>query len=601
MATTPSIINVYPAPSAQGIPIGGQIRIEFDQEMDLDSLNTGTIVVTGPDEAPVFGPLDITPFDVPGHDDEDILSSPYFKGYVKGEITFVRLNASGGTVEDDVEDTTGDGSLWNTVALFTPEKPLKPNVDYKVLVAGDEDTDDDFDSGVKTRTVFDPTSVTAGDATILFGGGYTGSSSTSYTIEITSNGATGAAEYIWWNDMDPLTTYSGITTTGVRELEHGLYVECSKDGTFVDGDTFNVVVVPHVVLPNNYEWTFSTGSGSILTPPSDSSTTGIDTVLTNVVGSGVQFTSSGFGVAEVTPPDGKYGIAISDDPYVGESIIVDFSAAVDGSTLAGDAINVYSEVSNGDDDMFQATGELDFEATLETTTRLLITLEPGQLYLNNIIILELSDKITDTDGNALPNDFTSYFTTAYTPLYTSLRRIQLDLGNIIADVPDETIMLAILEASLQADALTYGSTIKNMKNFKWARKQYTTCLAEAILVKALLTGIGGERMMKELGDLKVQRGGNSNDLERALDELENCAMTWLPIVQSGGELGLYTGVKPQFSVKGANAEDAIYVSRQWEPTSGIGVSNRGAGNSTRYASGRRDLKTFRSRNGRGRG
>lgn len=598
MATVPNIINVYPAPSAKGIPIGDQIRIQFDQEMDLDSLNTGTIVVTGPDEAPVFGPIDITPFDIPGHDDEDILSSPYFKGYVKGTITYARVDASGGTVDDSVEDTTGDGTLWNTVAIFTPDKPLKPNVDYKVIIAGDEAPDDDFETGVKTRTVFDPVFSGSGTGTIEFGGGYTGTAPTEYTVEITAGGPTGTAQYIWWNNNDPLRTYQGITTTGIRELENGVYITCGKDGNFTIGDTFIVVVISAIVLPNNYEWDFSTGSGAILTPPSDSSTSGIDSVLTNVVGDTSQ--SNIFNVTAVSPVDGKYGVSISTDPYAGETIIVQFSQDVEPLTLAGNAINVRSEVCNGDDIMFQATGDLAFVATLETPSKLVIALEPGQLYINNIVLLELAETIADTDGNLLTDGFSSYFSTPYSPLYTGIRVIQMDLGNIVEDIPEETIMLAILEASIQADTLTY-KTIVNSTNYHLARKRYTTCLAEAILVRGLLTGNGGERMTKKLGDFEVQRFGNNEDLRGTLGQLEDCMLTQLPIIQSGGELGPYTSVKPQVSVKGALAEDAIYVRRQWEPTSGVGVSNgRSAGNSSRYASGRRDLKTFRSRNLRGR-
>ena len=125
MTTTPSVVDVYPAPNAQGIPIGDQVRVIFNQEMDLDSINTGTFVLTGPDDAPVFGPLDITPFDEPGFEDEDILSSPYFKGYVKGTITFRKCGRSLELIDDDATDTTGQGDSWYTVAVFTPNKPLK--------------------------------------------------------------------------------------------------------------------------------------------------------------------------------------------------------------------------------------------------------------------------------------------------------------------------------------------------------------------------------------------------------------------------------------------------------------------------------------------
>ena len=594
MATVPSIVNVIPASGAQGIPVGNPLVITFDQEMDLTSLNDGTIVLVGPDEAPLFGPHDVTPLDVPGFDDEDILSSPYFKGYVKGTITYSKVDASGGIVDDSVEDTTGAGDLWRTVATFTPDKPLKPNVQYTAIILGDEAPDDDFDTGVNTRTVFDPVFTGTGTGRIYFHGGYNGTAETSYTIEITNGGPTGVAEYVWYNDNDPLTSYQGITTTGERELENGIYITCDPDGSFTTGDSFNVVVVPPIVLPNNYQWDFYTGSGSILTPPSDQSTSGIESITSNIIGEST--TSSTFSVESIDPEDGEYGVTISTDPYVGEEIVIVFSDAVDEDTLAGTAIDVRSEVANGDDIKFTATGDLDFVATLTDSVTLNIALDPGQLYTNNIVIVELDETVADTDGNTLGADFSAFFSTTYTPLYSSLRRVRLDLGPLAVDIPDETIMLAILEASLQADAISFSSTITNAEFYHHARREYTTCLAELTLVKALLGYTGAsDRMTKKLGDLEISRGG-INSLRDSLSSLEDCVASWQISVSTGGKITPNTGVKPEVTVKGSLAEDAIVVGRQWEPTSGIGsTSSRSAANTGRYASGRRNLRTYRSR------
>jgi hypothetical protein len=594
MATTPQIVDVYPANGAQGIPVGDQIRVKFDQEMDRDTINSGTFLVVGPDEAPVFGPVDVTPFDEPGFEDEDILSSPYFGGYVKGTITFTRVDASGATVDDSIVDTTGAGNLWQTVALFTPNKPLSPNKEYKVILAGDEAPNDAFDSGVKTRTVFDTVFTGTGSGRLTFYGGYTDSETRTYIVEITTGGSTGNAEYIWWKESDPLTTYSGITSTGARELEDGIYVMCDADGNFTTGDQFQVIVIPGLVLPNNYSWIFTTGSGSVLTPPSTSSTTGIEEVSGNVISSASSVSS--FTVSDINPEDGEYGVDISTDPYTGEIITVTFSAAVDTSTLTGDAIDVVSQAANGNSDLFQATGDLDFVATLSSNI-LTITLDPEQLYQNNIVILKLDKSIADTDGNTLGSDHEYYFSTTYTPLYSSERRIRLDLGPLISDVPQETIMLAILEASLQAQANSFSSTIYNNDYFVQARWEYTTCLAESLLVKALLgDSTLTDGMTKRLGELSVSRDGGIDNLNNLLYRLEDCVYSWEIAVQTGGNISRGTSVKPQSSVKGALARDAMFVGRQWEPTSAIGIADRtGAGNTSRYASGRRDLKTYRKR------
>ena len=344
MGTTPLIVDVYPASGARGIPIGDQVRVIFDQEMDEDSINTGTFVLTGPDEAPVFGPVDVTPFDEPGFDDEDILSSPYFAGYVKGTISFSKVDPSGGLVDDSVVDTTGDGTLWRTVAIFTPEKPLKPNVEYTVIILGDDEPADGLDTGVKTRTVFDTVFTGSGTGRLSFYGGYTGETTRSYTLEITTGGATGDAEYIWWNDNDPLTTYQGITTTGTRELEDGIYVICDPDGSFTAGDKFQVVVVPAMPLLNTYRWSFNTGSGAIIIPPSTSSASGI---------SDLETVAGGLKILSITPKDKATNI----DPDSLVEIVITFNKDVDPASITDETITLWSESVNGDP-AYEATGDI---------------------------------------------------------------------------------------------------------------------------------------------------------------------------------------------------------------------------------------------------
>ena len=84
-----------------------------------------------------------------------------------------------------------------------------------------------------------------------------------------------------------------------------------------------------------------------------------------------------------------------------------------------------------------------------------------------------------------------------------------------------------------------------------------------------------------------------------LDDLIDCIVRWEIAVQTGGEIGPETSLKPLSSVKGALASDAIAVSRQWESTSGIGIprSHSGSAGNTRIRTqnSRRNLKTFRKR------
>lgn len=587
MATVPSVFDVSPAPDAQGIILLERVIVTFDQEMDRSTINEGTFVVSGPDRSTVFSPVDLTPFDVAGFEEEDINSSPYVQGYIKGTISFQRVNASGGVIDDSTKDYTGAGNLWLTQAIFTPDSPLEADKTYRVTLAGDETPDDDFKSGIKTRTVFDTQKVAGtGTASIEFYGGYTGDTNRTYIVQITTGGTVGVAEYEWWDANDVLTVYQGVTTTGERELEEGVFVTSEPDGTFVTGDKFQVVVVPAIVLEDNHRWSFTTGNGSVTTPPSTSSASGIDSI-TDSEGS----VYSTFSVTSITPEERKYGVEIGTDPYTGESITISFSDTVDIASVNGN-LEVYSESANGDPNIF-ATGELDYSAIISGST-ISIVLDPGQLYENNIVIIKLDALVQSEDGVALGSDYMSYFSTPYIPLYTGIRRIQLDLGSLVANVPEETIMLAILEASLYADALSFVAPGSNPSYFQFARKEFTTCMAELILVRGLLGDSSlTDRMTKTLGDLKVSRGGSG--LSEKKEDLENCIANWRIPLTTGGDITPGASLSPEVAVKGSTAIDRIQVARQWEPTSGIGANDRSAANNSVHWAGRRRQRTFRKR------
>jgi len=596
MATVPHIIDVYPAPGSTGIAIGDSITVEFDQEMDENSINSGTFVLIAPDTGVVFG-AELNPFEEPGLDDQDILSSPYYGGFVKATISFSRVNASGGVVSDSEVDYDGEGDLWRTVAILTPSQPLSPNKQYSVLVAGDEDPTNQFDSGVRTRTVFDAEPVTVtGTGDLEFTGGYTGTVEKTYVLEITTIGATGTATYQWWDSVDPLTVFDGTTTTGLRELTNGLCVSFDPDGTFALGDRWQVVCVPFESLANTYRWSFYTGSGAVVTPTSTYSASGISEL-------GASLAPDTFEVIDITPVGRKYGVAISEDPYVGESITIEFTTGdvIDETTLTN-AISVRAEPANGDTLTISYTGDLDFTSSV-SGNELTILLDPGQLYENNIVIITLDKDIANTDGTTLGTEYVSYFSTTYTPLYSGIRRIQLDLGPLATDIPEESIMLAILEASLYAQAITFSTTTYQQTFFYHARREFTTCMAEKQLVGALLSdGLALNKMYKKLGDLSVSRDGLKGQLRDNFKRLENCVNYWKIAVETGGEISPDASIKPGYSVKGDWAVDAITVSRQWEPMTAIGGNGIPAANTrvarTSDSSERRQYRTFRTRSWR---
>jgi len=242
------------------------------------------------------------------------------------------------------------------------------------------------------------------------------------------------------------------------------------------------------------------------------------------------------------------------------------------------------------------TGTLNAEALDETFNFTIIggsVVGETQLYNNNAVIIELKSTIAGSvSGGTLGSDYRWHFTTTYEPHYTSVRRVRLDLGHAIINVPDDTINLAIYEASLEANALVFGTlSPANWRYFRFARRMYATCLAEVILLGSLL-GAGGGAKSKRLADLDVQYAGNLDDL---INKSLACMAKYEDVLTSAGVLAPGTSQKPTMVIKGLNDPDRPVVGRGWEPTSSwAGTENSVPASNTksRYDWKRRSQKDF---------
>lgn len=575
------VVNTSPASGATGIAIGSEILVFFEEEMDLSSINSGTFVLLSPDNASVFNSDLSSVEEVVSSNQNPLVSALPLDRVVPGTYRFLQADTDNNILETELEDTSGDGSLWRTVAVFTPSVPLLPNIEYDVIISGDESADG-FSSGVKTRSVYDPVVTKTGTGSLAFFGSYTGEVAKTYSLEMQTGGTTGTATYIWWDNSSPLTTFSGITTTGKRKLEKGLYVSFDADGSFISGDKWEVLCLPSSSIGETSSWSFTTGDGNIVIPPSDYSTSGIEFVSPGAL-------SGRMSVLSVSPSAGKYGVAISTDPYVGNEISILFDSAPDETSFI-DAITVISEsvIEGG-----TATGELEVNALLSGNS-LILQLLPGQLYTNNIVGVTLDSNILNTDGLPLGEDYVSYFSTPYSPLYTSYRRILLDLGSSLDNISEEIVYYAILEASREVDAFSFAP-IANSNYYQYAKRQYTTCLAELILIRGLLNQSSGGKFSKRLGDFSISRDGDSS-LKDLKGDLQECLSLWRATIESGGAVTPDTSIGAEIAVKGMFADDAISVTRQWSP---ISKSNYfpAANTSVQNPTGntRRRLRSYRRR------
>jgi len=178
------------------------------------------------------------------------------------------------------------------------------------------------------------------------------------------------------------------------------------------------------------------------------------------------------------------------------------------------------------------------------------------LYANNRITVTLSSSIENTDETSLGTDYTFYFTTEYSPLFASYRQVQLRAGTYLTSVPDDTINLAIWEASKEANTLTFVSSTSNSSYYEYARNQFVICRATQILLGNYLDKSG--RISKKLGDFEIDM--SAPGIQKMFDKMQECVDKFLPIVESRGA----KYVEPEFVIKGELDADRPLVGRIWD-------------------------------------
>jgi hypothetical protein len=545
---------IHPTASGIGVILSDQVWVLFDREIDETTLSVGNLFITGPDTDTWSGPdLQLFTSALSLSDEKEILQSPGYDGIVQGDITFERISLTSTSIVN-TEDTVASGFLYRTKAIFTPTNRLAVDTSYNVYLSGDEDTNDSLLTGISERTVFDTVAsgINTGTGEAVFTGGYNGLVSDDiYTIQITTSGEIGDARFTFWRDSDISSVFGPFKTklSGVV-LSDGVTVGFSE-GTYGLGDLFYARVKEPVTFTGNLYWPFKTGSGSIQTIPTTASTSVIGDTAVSVQSS---TTGGTFRVLSTSPAD----IGTNQTIPVGTfDINITFNNNIDPLTVAsGSSYTVLAESVDGFPE-HTSNGILIASPSVSDNV-LTITVASGELYNNNIVIVTLEDTIQDTDGNYLGTDYQFSFSTTYYPMYSTLRRIRLDIGMFIQDISDDTINLAIFEASKESMYMVWNTNNTDDSYFKFIRTQWVTCKAESILLNNILGGISAVKS-KRLGDLEVTYENSKANATSALNKVLDCIDKWQGALQAGGR----QVQSPQYVVKGEADPDRPPIGRGW--------------------------------------
>ncbi len=191
----------------------------------------------------------------------------------------------------------------------------------------------------------------------------------------------------------------------------------------------------------------------------------------------------------------------------------------------------------------------------ELSSAVAATAITNQLLENMQVIILLSKNIASSDGISLGADKSYYFTTIYNPLYSTVRKLRLEIGAFIKDVVDDVLNLAIFEASLMADQI--GFAVNQTDFFRFARKEWVTCKAAQILLNNIAGKNGGVKS-KRLDNFETTY--DTKIVGDILNKINDCLARWEVQLVSGGQ-GTQT---PRFVVKGEFDPDAPHVGRMWQ-------------------------------------
>ena len=230
------------------------------------------------------------------------------------------------------------------------------------------------------------------------------------------------------------------------------------------------------------------------------------------------------------------------------------------------------------------TATLTFSVTAGTSE--VVSFEGSQLAGNNLVTVTLLPGIASTTGETFAEAIEVEFLTKLSPYYSSTTKVKLEVGSLIAEIKELTNAMAILEASIEADALTFAPTELNTDLFKHARREYVTAASAFRLV----SNVGGNLLKsKILGDLSVTYDTESH--KETLQHLQDMMRKWGDQLMTGG--GAKAVKNPRLVVKGSRDLDKPVFDRMWE---GTGTNKRPIANSaTETVTERRSLRTHKKR------
>lgn len=186
---------------------------------------------------------------------------------------------------------------------------------------------------------------------------------------------------------------------------------------------------------------------------------------------------------------------------------------------------------------------------------------------NTLLVVELSDEISNLDGDQFLEPTSLYYSTVYSPLYASPTLVRLELGPWVDWIPEDTLALMLHWSSLEADFIQAWHPRKN-SHMDLARTKFV--IYDAVVKALSIPGQGqspgwASGRSKKLGDLSISDGSPNYGVDKdLLAEFKRLRDEWWRVVNAAAHIVPGQGLDPSVAVKGLYDPDRRNTGRLWD-------------------------------------
>ncbi|MCF8242667.1 MAG: Ig-like domain-containing protein [Melioribacteraceae bacterium] len=365
ITTTPTVSSTNPANSAVAVPINQQITATFSEEMNSSTITTATFTLMQGTSF-VSGTVSYTGTTAAFAPSSNLSPNTSYTA----TITTMAKNLAGNTLANNFTWTFTTGSA----AAITP--PTVSSTDPVNAATG-------VPINQKVAATFsvamDATTITASTFTLLRG-------ATPVSGLVSYSGTT--TIFAPASNLSPNTVYTATITTGAKDLAGN-------------------------ALKNNYEWSFTTGTTAIITPPT------------------VSFTAPASSEADVS---------------LNQKVAVTFSRTMDAATITASTFTLQQ-------------GTTPISGSVSYSGKTAIFTPASNLSPNTVYTATITTGAKDLAGNTLERNYIFSFTTGIDVVVTSPIVSSTDPANTEIGVPFNQKIAAIFSKTMDATTITTATFI----------------------------------------------------------------------------------------------------------------------------------------------